>query len=253
MKKEAILAANWKMHKTASEAAACIRALIPLAAEKSCRILIAPPFTALAAAADAARGSAIEVGAQNMHYAPEGAFTGEVSSSMLKEAGASFVILGHSERRVYFHESSAFVQKKVARALCEKLTPIVCVGESLEERERGRAEEVVRLQLEQSLGGIAKEEGARLMIAYEPVWAIGTGKAATPEDAAKMHAFCRNILSTFWGKEVAFQIPLLYGGSVKGDNIAEILAQKEINGALIGGASLDPASFTHIIHSSRKS
>ncbi|MES2344737.1 MAG: triose-phosphate isomerase, partial [Chlamydiota bacterium] len=204
MKRKLILVGNWKMHKTRGETKAFVHELAHEVQSASCGVFIAPPFTALAAAASSAQGSQIVIGAQNMHDAEEGAFTGEISAKMLQEAGARFVILGHSERRTLFQESNAFINRKVKRALETHLQPILCIGETMEEREEGETEEVLKRQLEECLNGVPPEG---IIIAYEPVWAIGTGKVATPESAQEVHLFCRGLLEKKFGKEIAEKLP----------------------------------------------
>lgn len=248
MSRNPIIAGNWKMHKTGEDAKQYIGTLRPLIESSRPRIFIATPFTAIAAASNAAVGSRIMIGAQNMHDSIEGAFTGEVSAPMLKEAGASFVILGHSERRQYFHETNVFINKKIKRALTEGLFPLYCIGEHLEDREKKKTKQVLVKQLDEGLHGISSEDAVRLVIAYEPIWAIGTGKTATPEMAEDTHAHIREWLASRFDKQKADKIPLLYGGSVKPDNISELMEQPNIDGALVGGASLDPVNFAKIIN-----
>jgi triosephosphate isomerase len=244
-----VIAGNWKMYKTQAEARAFFDAFRPLVAEsKHCDIVVAPPFTALIVAAEAARGSAIAIAAQNLHGRPEGAFTGEVSARMLVEAGCTAVIIGHSERRQYFNETDQTVYLKTKAALEEGLTPIVCVGEILSERESNLTEAVLRRQFEGGLGALTPAEFSRILLAYEPVWAIGTGKTATPELAAQAHRFLRELAAARFSFEEASALRILYGGSVKPDNIKGLMAQAEIDGALVGGASLDPKSFASIVN-----
>ncbi len=237
------------MYKTQAEARAFFDAFRPLVAEsKHCDIVVAPPFTALIVAAEAARGSAIAIAAQNLHGRPEGAFTGEVSARMLVEAGCTAVIIGHSERRQYFNETDQTVHLKTKIALEEGLTPIVCVGEILSERESNLTEAVLQRQFEGGLGALTPAEFSRILLAYEPVWAIGTGKTATPELAAQVHRFLRELAAARFSFEEASALRILYGGSVKPDNIKGLMAQAEIDGALVGGASLDPKSFASIVN-----
>jgi len=244
-----VIAGNWKMYKTQAEARAFFDAFRPLVAEsKHCDIVVAPPFTALLVAAEAARGSAIAIAAQNLHGRPEGAFTGEVSARMLVEAGCTAVIIGHSERRQYFNETDQTVHLKTKAALEEGLTPIVCVGEILSERESNLTEAVLQRQFEGGLGALTPAEFSRILLAYEPVWAIGTGKTATPELAAQAHRFLRELAAARFSFEEASALRILYGGSVKPDNIKGLMAQAEIDGALVGGASLDPKSFASIVN-----
>ncbi len=248
MQRTPIIAGNWKMHKTSAEARAYIEMLNSLIAPTDRLVYLAVPFTALEAAYAAALGSKIAIGAQNMHDQLEGAFTGEISAAMLKSCGASFVLLGHSERRNIFLETDVFIHRKLLRALRDGLQPILCIGEMLEQRERGDHEGILSMQLEEGLGEIAPEQMERVIIAYEPVWAIGTGKTATTEIAQATHHFIRSFLERRFGREVAERVPLLYGGSVKPDNIAALMQQSDIDGVLVGGASLDPKSFAQIIH-----
>ena len=235
------------MYKTAHEAAAYIEELLPLVEGAEPEIFLAVPFTSITTAAKAAKGSAVRVGAQNMNDAKEGAFTGEIAALMLKEAGAEFVLLGHSERRRLFGEKNDFIQKKVIRALQDDLIPVLCVGETMEEREQDRMEEVLREQIMIGLDGVPKEEAEKIVLAYEPVWAIGTGKSATPKMAQQAHAFCRKILAELYGKKKGDHVPILYGGSVKEENVAELISQKDIDGVLVGGASLDPQVLAKIV------
>lgn len=234
-----IIAGNWKMYKTAQEAREFILELAPQVAKARLQVFLAVPFTALHAATLASRGTPLVIGAQNMHDAAEGAFTGEVSSRMLLEAGARFVLLGHSERRQYFHESNSFLNRKIKRALLDGLMPMLCVGETQEEREEGRTEQVLSTQLKEGLEGLKKEELSKIVIAYEPVWAIGTGKTATPEMAQAAHKFVRS--------QVGADLPILYGGSVKPETIAGLMQMPDIDGALVGGASLNATTFAKII------
>jgi len=228
------------MHKTFSETKKFIETLAPRLGESQASVCLAVPFTVLSQAAPLVQelGAPIVIGAQNMHAKPQGAYTGEISAPMLLDAGAQFVLLGHSERRHLFHESSAQVQEKLQSALASGLQPIVCVGETLDEREQGRTEEVLRDQLRGSLEGI--DDLSKLILAYEPVWAIGTGKVAHPDDAEAAHRLCKNELKRP-------DLPVLYGGSVKPDNAGELLAKPSVDGLLIGGASLEPGDFLSII------
>lgn len=247
MSRDLIVIGNWKMHKTAREAIQAIEQLVPNIQGYSARVLLALPFTAIAPAAFALKQTNIWIGAQNMHDAREGAFTGEISSLMLKEAGARFVLLGHSERRQLFGETDEWIGRKIVRALQDDLQVIFCVGETLEEREEGRTEEVLQRQIRVGLELVPKEQAKNIMLAYEPVWAIGSGKSATPKLAEEVHAFCRKCLREQFGKAKADLIPILYGGSVKPDNVKQLVLQKEIDGVLVGGASLDPEVFAQII------
>jgi triosephosphate isomerase (TIM) len=247
MKRDVIVIGNWKMYKTAREAADFIERFSPRIEGCRTQVRLAVPFTSIAAAADAAKPTRIMIGAQNMNDARDGAFTGEISALMLKEAGASFVILGHSERRHLFHETDEFIRRKVLRALQDDLQPVLCIGEKLNEREEGRTEATLKHQIETALKGLPEKDAVKLIVAYEPVWAIGTGKSATPQIAEAAHAFCRHCLGDLFGKRAAGQISILYGGSVKGDNAKEIVSQKDVDGVLVGGASLDPDQFNAII------
>lgn len=248
--RQTLIAGNWKMNGTLSQAETYLDTLLPHILSLKKKVLLAVPFTLIPMMAKNAKGSHLEIGAQNMSDQDEGAFTGEISCSMLQDAGASFVILGHSERRQILKETDEMIHKKVVKALSLGMQPILCVGETLDEKESGAAKEVLQRQLAGALRGLSAKEAASLIIAYEPVWAIGTGMHATPELAASMHNFCKEVLWELFGKETADLIPLLYGGSVKADNIAGFLQKESINGALIGGASLEPLSFLHIIQSS---
>lgn len=241
-----MIAGNWKMYKTATQAQETIRALRDLVKDVAgVEVVVCPPFTALSAAVEAARGSRIAVGAQNCSWEKEGAFTGEVAVPMLLALGVSHVIVGHSERRQFFGETDASVNKKIAAVLAHGLTCIACIGETLEEREAGKTLQVLERQVRQ---GLAQHLGSpQLVIAYEPVWAIGTGKTATPVQAEEAHAFIRGVVGTVAGGDVAGRLRILYGGSVKPDNIASLMAQADVDGGLVGGASLDPASFAKIV------
>jgi triosephosphate isomerase (TIM) len=237
------VAANWKMHKTAAEARAFLKDFLALWKPGGVQLLVAPPFTALKESFDAA-GSQIWVGAQNMHDELQGAFTGEISAQMLKEAGAKFVIIGHSERRRLFHETNREVNRKMRRALQEGLIPLLCVGESEEERAGGMMETVLTQQLKEALQDLPLK--GQLLVAYEPVWAIGTGKRATVHEIARVHRFLREqLVHLCKGTAPA----LLYGGSVSAENAAELAAEKEIEGVLVGGASLEVSSFLKIVES----
>ncbi|MGH9659291.1 MAG: triose-phosphate isomerase [Bryobacteraceae bacterium] len=238
------MAGNWKMYKTAAETSAFFERFRGLVAQSAhCEIVICPPFPALAAAVEGARGTRIGVGAQNLHWETQGAFTGEVSGPMIRAAGCSHAIIGHSERRQHFGETDETVRKRTAAAREAGLTPIVCVGETLEERESGATGAVLARQFE---GGVESLEG--LILAYEPVWAIGTGRTATPEIAADAHRTLRERARLRFGEAAAGALRILYGGSVKPDNVRGLMAQPEIDGALVGGASLDPLSFASIVN-----
>jgi len=246
------VAANWKMFKTVDETVAFVTALRTQAPHRSdVEIVIAPPFTAIRAAADAARGSSLGIAAQDMYWEREGAFTGEVSAGMIKDAGAGYVIIGHSERRRLFSESDETVNRKLLAALAADLTPIVCIGETLDERDGGRTLEVLDRQIEAGLRGLSEAQVASLVIAYEPVWAIGTGRNATPAQAGEAHAHIRGRLRQWFGAAAADQCHVLYGGSVKPDNIKDLMALPDVDGALVGGASLTVPSFAAIVDGSR--
>jgi len=244
--KRYFIAGNWKMYKTVPEAVALASDLAKKLSNCGEKIMIAPPFTALQAVSEALKGSNIMLGAQNMGPEESGAHTGEVSVLMLKDLGVEAVILGHSERRHSYLESDTLINTKVKLALKHGLEVILCVGETLEEREGGRLESVLRRQLAEGLRGVESSALDRVTIAYEPVWAIGTGKTATPEDADAVHAFCRGVLAELYGKAAAKDIVIQYGGSVKPDNAAALMAKANIDGALVGGASLKAESFVPI-------
>jgi len=242
-----LFVANWKMHKTHREARNfAAEFLSQMTGIDAVEIALAPPFTALSSLAEVLRGSPVQLAAQNVHPEREGAFTGEVSAVMLRELGCRYCIVGHSERRSLFGETSDFVAQKARALIAAGLRPIVCVGETLAEREAGRTSEVVGRQLRESLAGFARERAAALVIAYEPVWAIGTGRTATPELAQETHAGVRSELTDLFGEEAA-HVRIQYGGSVKPENVAQLMAQPDIDGALVGGASLVVESFARIV------
>ncbi|HXA52234.1 MAG TPA: triose-phosphate isomerase [Candidatus Acidoferrum sp.] len=244
-----IMAGNWKMYKTPAETTAFFEKFRPLVEKSShCEIVICPPFTSLVAAVAAVQGSAIQVGGQNVAWAKEGAFTGEICGQMLTSVGASYAIIGHSERRQYFCETDETVLKRTQAALEAGLTPIVCVGERLEERESGNTANVLIGQFNKGIAGLTDQQFAKIVIAYEPVWAIGTGKTATPEMAADAHRVIREQVRAKYGKDAGDAVRILYGGSVKPDNVKTLMAQPEIDGSLVGGASLDPVSFSSIVN-----
>ncbi|MFZ0211900.1 MAG: triose-phosphate isomerase [Candidatus Acidiferrales bacterium] len=244
-----MIAGNWKMYKTQAETRAFFEAFKPLVAGvKQCDIVVVPPFTALAAAVEAARGSSITIAAQDAHWEREGAFTGAVSMPMLVEVGCRGVILGHSERRRYFGETDETVNRKVKAAIAAGLQPIVCVGESLQEREARKTDEVLERQFTGGMAALTAEGFSRILIAYEPVWAIGTGQTATPEIAGETHGFLRQLATKRFGSDSAAACRILYGGSVKPGNIRSLMAQEDIDGALVGGASLDPRAFSEIVN-----
>lgn len=237
------------MYKTLAETRAFFEAFKPLVAgTKKCDIVIAPPFTALATAVEAAKGSSIAIAAQDAYWEREGAFTGEISMGMLLETGCRAVILGHSERRQYFGETDATVNRKLRAAVAAGLQPIVCVGERLEEREAGKTEEVLERQFSGGMAALTDAEFSRILIAYEPVWAIGTGRTATPEIAEEAQRFIRRLSAKKFGADGAAACRILYGGSVKPENIRGLMAQEDIDGALVGGASLDPRAFSEIVN-----
>ena len=244
-----VIAGNWKMYKTQAETREFFAAFRPLVSTtKHCDVIVAPPFTALAAAVESARGSAVVIAAQDAYWEREGAFTGEVSMSMVADVGCRAVILGHSERRHYFGETDASVNRKLKAALAVNLQPIVCVGETLEEREAGHTEQVLNTQFLGGTAALTPAEFSRILLAYEPVWAIGTGRTATPEVASDAHKFLRRLAKDHFGGENASALRVLYGGSVRPDNIRSLMAQEEIDGALVGGASLDPRSFSSVVN-----
>jgi triosephosphate isomerase len=243
-----LIAGNWKMFKTVHDTVAHITELRRITRDiVNVDIVVAPPFTALAAAADRARDSRIAVSAQNLHWEREGAFTGEVSAAMIREAGAQYVIIGHSERRTLFGETNLTVNKKIAAALAADLCPIVCIGETLPQREANQTHDVLDQQLREGLDGFTAEQLEAMVVAYEPVWAIGTGRNATPEQAQDAHAHIRSRLRQWFGADMAERCRILYGGSVKPDNTAALMSETDVDGALVGGASLDVQSFTAIV------
>lgn len=243
-----IVAGNWKMYKTAAEAASFVEAVRAAAQATSDReVVLAPALPAIPAAVDAARGTSIRIAAQNLHWEAQGAFTGEVSAGMLTAVGCTHVIVGHSERRQYFGETDGTVHLRVLAALEGRLVPIVCVGETLEQREAGNTETVLREQFSAGVGALSADQFSGLILAYEPVWAIGTGRTATPAMAASSHQVLRSLVADRFGSSVADSVRILYGGSVNPSNFAGLLAEEDIDGGLIGGASLDPDSFARLI------
>jgi triosephosphate isomerase len=249
MIRKKLIAGNWKMNKTFAEAAELAREIVLAVANRpDVDVVICPPFTAIESVAKVVEGSAIKLGAQNMHHEVSGAFTGEISAPMLRAFFATHVILGHSERRTLFGETDGFINKKVLAALKNQLRPILCVGETLVEREAGSTLKVVQTQVEACLEGVSKELATNVIIAYEPVWAIGTGKNATADQAQEVHAFIRGLLTKIFGAQPAGRIRILYGGSMKPANAPELLAQNDIDGGLIGGASLEVRSFLELIN-----
>jgi len=243
-----LIAANWKMYKTPEQTTAFFRDFLPLVADHTRdEIVVCPPFIDLRTAVEAANGSNVAIGAQNVHWEKEGAFTGEISTEMLTSIGVTHVIIGHSERRQYFNETDDTVNRKLEVALENGFVPIVCVGEVLEEREAGLTEDVLRRQCMRAFNGISARKASKLTVAYEPVWAIGTGKTATPQIASDAHQVIRHEAEKAFGKEFADAMRILYGGSVKPDICNALLCEEEIDGALVGGASLDAVSFTEIV------
>ncbi len=247
-----LIAGNWKMFKTVAEAAAAVRQLGELVSGVTgVDVVVAPTFTAIHAAAQAASGTRIGIAGQNLYWEKEGAFTGEISGGMLKEAGAAWVIIGHSERRALFGETDLTVNRKIGAAFASALTPIVCIGETLDQRERHETFDVLDTQIRQGLEGLTGNDLVRLVIAYEPVWAIGTGRTASPAQAGEAHAHIRTRLRQWFGADAGDQCRILYGGSVKPENIAELIAQPDVDGGLVGGASLDPKGFAEIVRKAR--
>ena len=242
-----VIAGNWKMNKTPAEAAELIGAIKPLVADASCDVVVGVPFVDLPAALEAVKDTKIGVAAQNCHWEKSGAFTGEISAPMLREMGVGYVILGHSERRTYFGDTDVTVQKRVRAALDNGLTVILCVGEYLEQREQGVTGEVVAMQTKIALGGVSAEELSRVIIAYEPVWAIGTGRTATAAQATEVCAPIRGVLAGLYGEAAAKAVTIQYGGSMNAGNAAELLAQPDVDGGLIGGASLKAPDFAAIV------
>lgn len=248
-----VIAGNWKMYKTVHDTVRHIKELRPLLKDvRGADVIIAPAFPALYSAAEAARGSDIEIAAQNLHWEREGAFTGEVSAAMIRDAGAEYVIVGHSERRTLFGETDLTVNKKLVAALGAGLGPIACIGETLDQRESNQTLAVLDRQLQAGFEGLTAEQLGECLLAYEPVWAIGTGRNATPEQAGAAHAHIRSRVRQWFGADAAERLRILYGGSVKPDNIASLVAQPDVDGALVGGASLDARAFSEIVHTAQK-
>lgn len=250
--RKAVIAGNWKMNKTPAEATALINELKPLVKDADCDVVVCVPFVDLQAALDATAGSNIKVGAENCHWEVSGAFTGEVSAEMLSAMGVPYVVLGHSERRTYFGETDVTVQKRVRAALNAGLKVILCVGEYLEQREQGVTTEVVGMQTKIALGGVSKEELANVIIAYEPVWAIGTGRTATAEQANEVNHAIREVVAGLYGKEAGDAMTVQYGGSMNAANAEELLAKPDVDGGLIGGASLKAPDFAAIVTAAGK-
>jgi triosephosphate isomerase len=252
MKPTPFIAGNWKMNKTVSEALALVGELRGLVSSvRDVEVAVAPPFTALHPVAKALEGSNVKLAAQNLYWEASGAFTGEVSPGMLKEVGCTYVIVGHSERRQYFGETDQTVNRRAKAVLANGMSAIVCVGETLTEREAGRTLSIVERQVREGLAGFGKQDAARLVVAYEPVWAIGTGKVATTQQAQEVHAAIRKVLGELFGAETGAGVRIQYGGSVKPSNAAELLAQPDINGALVGGASLKAEDFSKIVKAAK--
>jgi len=248
-KRRSLIAGNWKMFKTSSEAVETAQKLVELTDGKvSSDIMIAPPFTSLVPVSDILKGSNIALGAQNIFWEPEGAYTGEISSAMLVSAGCEYVIIGHSERRQYFGETDITVNKKIKAAIKANLVPIICVGESEKERESNNTFFVLDKQLTKGLKNLALNDIKTLVIAYEPIWAIGTGKTATSKQAQEIHKFLRSLIEKNFGDSLAKSIRILYGGSVKPDNTKELMSMPDVDGALVGGASLNPETFSKIVN-----
>ncbi|NOU70697.1 triose-phosphate isomerase [Paenibacillus sp. LMG 31458] len=250
MSRKPIIAGNWKMFKTVSEAVSFVNEIKGSTVE-GVESVICSPFTNLPALVEAAKGTEVHVGAQNLHFEDNGAFTGEISGVMLKDLGVEYVIIGHSERRAYFAETDEIVNKKVVAAFKHGLKPILCVGEKLEEREAGQTKDVCKVQTEAAFAGLSAEQAAQVVIAYEPIWAIGTGKSSTAEDAQDVIGYIRTLVSGLYGASVADTVRIQYGGSVKPNNIAEYMAQPDIDGALVGGASLEPASYIQLVQGAK--
>lgn len=246
-----IIAGNWKMFKTTGEAAAFAQEVKGKAEVAGVESVVCAPFTALPALMEAVKGTSIKVGAQNLHFEDSGAFTGEISGVMLKDLGVQYVIIGHSERRAYFAETDEIVNKKVHAAFKHGLTPIVCVGEKLEEREADQTKSVCKAQTEAAFAGLSAEQAAAVVVAYEPIWAIGTGKSSTADDANEVIGYIRSVIADKFEAAVASKVRIQYGGSVKPGNIREYMQQPEIDGALVGGASLEPASYIQLVEGAR--
>ncbi|MEA4897944.1 triose-phosphate isomerase [Bacillota bacterium Meth-B3] len=243
-----IIAGNWKMNKTPEEAVALVKELIPLVKDAKCDVVVCPPAVCLGAVKDAIAGTNVKLGAQNVHFAQSGAYTGELSADMLKAVGCTHVIIGHSERRQYFGETDKSVNRRTVAAVKAGLTPIICVGELKDEREDGYTDPIVCCQTLMALTGLTKEEVAGVVVAYEPVWAIGTGLTATDEQANETIGVIRKAIAGRYGKDVAEQVRIQYGGSMKGSNVRGLMAQSEIDGGLIGGASLKAADFAQVVN-----
>ena len=248
MARRPLIAGNWKMHLNLAQATDLAQAVGLTATDAECEVMIAPPFTSLPVVAEALRGSRVLLGAQNCCWADHGAFTGEVSPFMLKELGCTMVILGHSERRHLFHEDDAMINQRLRGVLSFGLMAVLCIGETLDQRQADQTTAILEAQLRRGLTAVTLDDPSRLLIAYEPVWAIGTGQTASTQQAQDAHAFIRAILADIFEKTVATEIRILYGGSVKSDNVDALMAQPDIDGALVGGAALQIDSFARIIH-----
>ena len=246
-KRPAVIAGNWKMNKNRAEAATLITELLPLVKDAGCEVVLCTPYTDLETALALTEGTEVKIGAENCHWAESGAFTGEISAEMLRELGVQYVIIGHSERRQYFGETDETVAKRLRAALNAGLKGILCVGETLEQREAGITEEVIAIQVKKALAGVTAEELQRVILAYEPVWAIGTGRTATEEQAGEVNGFIRGLLARLYGEAVAEGTTIQYGGSMNAKNAAGLLAQPDIDGGLIGGASLKAPDFAAIV------
>lgn len=250
--RKAVIAGNWKMNKTPAEAGELVNAILPAVKGAGCEVVVCVPFVDLFPVLEAAKGSRLGVGAQNCHWAPSGAFTGEISAPMLSSMGVQYVIIGHSERRTYFGETDKTVNQRIRAALDSGLNVILCVGESLEQREQGITSELVSMQTKIALGGVSGEELKRIILAYEPIWAIGTGKTATAEQANEVCATIRATVASLYGSAAADALTIQYGGSMNAKNADELLAQPDVDGGLIGGASLKPDDFARIIQAAGK-
>lgn len=250
--RKAVIAGNWKMNKTPAEAKELITAIAPLVKDAGCDVVACVPYVDIATAIEAAKGTNIKIGAENCHWAVSGAFTGEISAEMLKACGVEYVITGHSERRTYFGDTDVTVQKRTRAALDAGLTVIVCVGEYLEQREQGITDELVAMQTKIALGGVTEEELKRIIIAYEPVWAIGTGRTATADQANEVCAMIRNVVAGLYDEDAANALTIQYGGSMNAKNAAELLSRPDVDGGLIGGASLKAPDFAAIVDAATK-
>lgn len=249
--RKTIIAGNWKMNKTVSETKEFFNGLLPMVKGLNTNVIIGVPYTSLLVASEMTKGTIVKIAAENMNPNISGAYTGEISPLMLKDIDVEYVILGHSERREYYKECDKFINSKVKSAIDNGLHPILCIGEKLEERENGLTNSIVKTQLLQGLEGVCEKGIKKVIIAYEPVWAIGTGKTATPEMAEEVHAYIRELLTEKYNKEIAEEISILYGGSMKPENVVALLEQKDIDGGLIGGASLEPSSFAKLIEAGK--